>query len=376
MASHSSVTSHCEAVPRQDHSSIEYIYAADGTKLRTIHRPASSTALTDSIDYVGNLILKNGQPSMYIFDGGYVSFGTNGAVDGWHYYIQDYMGNNRMVVNKNGTIEQVTHYYPYGGVIGDISTNENVQKYKFEGKELDRTFGLDNYDIHARHYFAMMPSWDRIDRKAEDYYPISPYAYCGGDPVNHGDYNGMEINADSCSQNNILQGLAPVEQDFVRFDENGNLDVNLLGSAPSFSPLLSQLYQLAKSNVKYIFKLAPSDGEEDFFEKDENGNWYYGVTRVPGAEKAPSPDDNVYVYTASFLDPERQVTNTFHEGLGHAYYAELKRTNHAISYNHDRELKTSDDFTFYFELTNLNLESQIRCVEEISRLNYKLNNSR
>ena len=41
MASHSFVTSHCEAVPRQDHSSIEYIYAADGTKLRTIHRPAS-----------------------------------------------------------------------------------------------------------------------------------------------------------------------------------------------------------------------------------------------------------------------------------------------------------------------------------------------
>ena len=110
---------------------IEYIYAADGTKLRTIHRPASSSALTDSIDYIGNLILKNGQPSMYIFDGGYASFGTNDAVNGWHYYIQDYMGNNRMVVNSNGTIEQVTHYYPYGGVIGDISTNENVQKYKF-----------------------------------------------------------------------------------------------------------------------------------------------------------------------------------------------------------------------------------------------------
>ena len=65
---------------------------------------------------------------------------------------------NRMVINKNGTVEQVTHYYPYGGVIGDISTNENVQKYKFEGKELDRTFGLDNYDIHARQYFVMMPS--------------------------------------------------------------------------------------------------------------------------------------------------------------------------------------------------------------------------
>ncbi len=176
-----------------DHSSTEYIYASDGTKLRTIHLPASSSALTDSIDYIGNLILKNGQPSMYLFDGGFASFNANGAVEGWHYYIQDYMGNNRMVVNSGGAVEQITHYYPYGGVIGDISTNESVQKYKFEGKELDRTFGLDNYDIHARQYFAMMPSWDRIDKEAEAYYPISPYAFCGGDPVNKGDYDGKFI---------------------------------------------------------------------------------------------------------------------------------------------------------------------------------------
>ena len=137
-------------------------------------------------------IKSDGQPSMYLFDGGFATFNTNGAVNGWHYYIQDYMGNNRMVVNKNGTVEQVTHYYPYGGVIGDISTNENVQKYKFEGKELDRTFGLDNYDIQARQYFAMAPSWDRIDPFAEKYYGINPYVYCGGDPVNEIDNNGLD----------------------------------------------------------------------------------------------------------------------------------------------------------------------------------------
>ena len=101
------------------------------------------------------------------------------------------MGNNCMVVNSDGTVEQVTHYYPYGGVIGDISTNENLQKYKFEGKELDRTFGLDNYDIHARQYFAMAPMWDKIDPLTEENPQFSPYSYCMGDPVNLGDYNGM-----------------------------------------------------------------------------------------------------------------------------------------------------------------------------------------
>ncbi len=63
-----------------DHEQIEYIYSADGTKLRAIYRPAASSALTDSTDYVGSLILKNGQPSMYMFDGGFVTFNSNGAI--------------------------------------------------------------------------------------------------------------------------------------------------------------------------------------------------------------------------------------------------------------------------------------------------------
>lgn len=118
---------------------------------------------------------------------------ATGTVSGWHYYIQDYMGNVRMVVNKNGTTEQVTHYYPYGGMIGDISTNQSLQKFKFEGKELDRTFGLDWYDIQARQYDAIgVPSWNKVDPLAEKYYGISPYVYCGGNPVNRGDYNGYD----------------------------------------------------------------------------------------------------------------------------------------------------------------------------------------
>ncbi len=124
----------------------------------------------------------------HIDAGGYVSFNSNGGIDGLHYYMSNY----HMVVNSNGTTEQVTHYYPYDGVIGDISTNESVQKYKFEGKEFDRTFGLDNYDIQARQYFAMAPMWDRIDPLTEDNPQFSPYSYCMGDPVNLGDYNGRD----------------------------------------------------------------------------------------------------------------------------------------------------------------------------------------
>jgi RHS repeat-associated protein len=198
--------------------SIEYVYSADGTKLRTIHKkPKLKDGLggfitiwsRDTTEYIGNLILKNSHPEMLQFDGGFASF-SHDTIDGLHYYILDYQGNNRMVVNLDGTIEQVTHYYPYGGVIGDISTNENLQKYKFEGKELDRTFGLDNYDIHARQYFAMAPMWDRIDPMAEKYYGISPYAYCEGDPVNLGDYNGKQFITFMGTSNPIMLGTSEV----------------------------------------------------------------------------------------------------------------------------------------------------------------------
>lgn len=191
------------------------MYSADGRKLRTKHKThpilqmqnaaASTTAAgdigiigppslanySDSTEYIDNLILENRGPSKFLFEGGYASLSSSGGVTGWHYYIRDYMGNVRMVVNENGTTEQETYYYPYGGVIGDISTNQNLQKYKFEGKELDRRYGLDWYDILARQYDAIgVPAWNKPDPLAEKNPHLSPYVFAGGNPVNIGDYDG------------------------------------------------------------------------------------------------------------------------------------------------------------------------------------------
>ena len=169
---------------------IRYVYTADGTRLRTVHlQKKNGVWLKDSTDYYGNLLLKNGAINKYLFSGGYLSF-SSGTANGCHYYIQDYQGSNRMVVNSSGATEQITHYYPYGGVIGGIDLGSNLQPYKFEGKELDRTYGLDWYDIHARQYDPIVPAWHTIDPQAEKSYHISPYVYCAGDPVNRVDRNG------------------------------------------------------------------------------------------------------------------------------------------------------------------------------------------
>ena len=77
-----------------------------------------------------------------------------------------------------------------GGIFGDACTGDGIQKYKYNGKELDRTHGLDTYDYGARMYDAALPVWDRPDPLAHKYYHISPYAYCGNNPIVRIDRDG------------------------------------------------------------------------------------------------------------------------------------------------------------------------------------------
>ena len=86
-------------------------------------------------------------------------------------------------------VEQVNHYYPYGGLMGE-STGGDIQKYKYNGKRLERNHGLDWYDYGARHYDAAIISWPTMDPLCEKYYSISPYVYCGCNPIKYIDLYG------------------------------------------------------------------------------------------------------------------------------------------------------------------------------------------
>ena len=121
----------------------------------------------------------------------------NRAVSGtavtFHYYTQDYLGNNRAVINgSTGAIEQTVAYYPYGAVIANPSTPTTGQPYKFGGKELITTNGLNEYDFGARQYYSAVPAFTRIDPMAEKYQHLSPYLFCGNDPVNAMDPTGRD----------------------------------------------------------------------------------------------------------------------------------------------------------------------------------------
>jgi len=167
----------------QDGRMINYVYSATGTKLSVTYTNGGTTT---NNQYCGNMLYENGTLKQILIDGGYITF--NGSTPQYHFYLKDHLGNNRVVVNASGTVEQVNHYYPFGGLMGE-STNGDIQRYKYNGKELDRMNGLDWYDYGARYMDGTR--FTTMDPMAEKYYGISPYVYCAGNPVRFIDDKGL-----------------------------------------------------------------------------------------------------------------------------------------------------------------------------------------
>ena len=182
----------------------EYLYDAAGVKRKVkqvtttenllvpmgsmLPVPADKVAITTQTDYCGNVIYENGTLSRILVDGGYITM--SGTTPTYHYYIQDHQGNNRVVFNQNGTIEQANHYYPFGMTFGEgIDSSDN--RYRYNNKELDRMHGLNLYDYGARMQDGMR--FTTVDPLAEKYYSISPYAYCLNNPVKNIDPDGKDV---------------------------------------------------------------------------------------------------------------------------------------------------------------------------------------
>ena len=142
---------------------------------------------------LGSLILSDGRPHMLLFPGGFCTF-EGASLDALpHYYTADWQGSIRTVTAQDGTVEQVTNYYPFGTPYSDgTPTNTAMQPFKYGAKELDMTHGWHTYDFGARIYDPTLARWLSPDPMMEKYYPWSPYVYCGNDPVRYVDPDGRD----------------------------------------------------------------------------------------------------------------------------------------------------------------------------------------
>lgn len=115
-------------VPSMTQNTILQNYNACGTKqsIRYITNtekilipggnPVLSSKLNSSVDYCENVIYENGIFSKIMIPDGFITkLGTNFV---YHYYAKDHQGNIRVVLNQNKSVEEVNHYYPFGGLFG------------------------------------------------------------------------------------------------------------------------------------------------------------------------------------------------------------------------------------------------------------------
>ena len=271
---------------------IYYTYSADGTKLRSTYKKAEyrvypynpETSLTSfnvetglnvgtvgmakpiakrlktKYYYCSNLVYDNDNISAILFDGGYASVDDdNGIV--MHFYVKDHLGSNRLVVDGNGNIEEVNHYYPFGALMGDrcgVSRNN----YKYIGKELDTMYGWNMQDHEARWYDPVVGRWMVTDPLQEKYFdsslsslwygvdPLagkyannSPYVYCNDNPIRLIDSNGK-------APGDFFLSIEKVAVDFGLFYNDNSIREDIEYG--------SSIYQVRNSNgqLGYTYTIA------------------------------------------------------------------------------------------------------------------------
>ncbi len=237
-----------------DGSSIEYEYAADGSKVRTTHVINNDTTTTV---YCGNAIYENGSLTMLLNEAGYYSFQDKK----FHFYIKDHQGNVRVVADEDGQVDEVNDYYPFGGLMSNACNN--VQPYKYNDKELDRKGGLDWYDYGARMYDATLGRFMKTDRFSEKYVSLSPYQYGANNPVNN-----IEINGDSIIILSNPNGLIDCIKSYFGFDTQYQKVVKANLSQLKEDGIVEQIINSLESskNIHYITMPKGREGNSSSFD--------------------------------------------------------------------------------------------------------------
>ena len=108
-----------------------------------------------------------------------------------YFYHSDHLGSSSFISDASGSAIQHLQYLPFGETFVDQRTGSYDSRYKFSAKEKDDETGYSYFG--ARYYDSGFSIWLSVDPMSDKYSHLSPYNYCGNNPIMMVDPNGMEF---------------------------------------------------------------------------------------------------------------------------------------------------------------------------------------
>ncbi|HAS42422.1 MAG TPA: hypothetical protein DCS93_18230 [Microscillaceae bacterium] len=107
---------------------------------------------------------------------------------------QEVFFDDMVVEHTPQLIVQENHYYPFGMNLAGIEKKGRPEhKFTYNGKEKQKEFGLNWLDYGARTMDVRLGRFAQVDPHSENYFPISPYAYVGNNPIMRVDPDGKDF---------------------------------------------------------------------------------------------------------------------------------------------------------------------------------------
>jgi RHS repeat-associated protein len=112
--------------------------------------------------------------SLQIPRGGYLYVYVNNAS------IRPVFFDNLYISQTSSKLLDESNYYPFG-MLWNVPNTDN--KYKYNGKELQKDLGLFTEDYGARFYDPTLARWFAIDPKSDSYFANTNYGYVNNNPL-------------------------------------------------------------------------------------------------------------------------------------------------------------------------------------------------
>jgi len=236
-------------------------YRYDASNMRTV----KEISPTDKEYYFEGVVVdQTGAVKSYQTSEGYAT--PDGTTVDYFYYVKDWQGTNRSVIDATGTPVNAYDHYPYGLRMPNrhFVTDGEGNRYQFTGHQYDEET---TFEYHgARYYNRLLGRYMSVDPLASQFFNWSTYNYTMDNPINLVDPTGMapedwvkkengsiywDKNANNQASTKAGETYLGKELNFVF---NSYIDKNLWdgpgGSSPTGDKLTSTITLKASENSK------------------------------------------------------------------------------------------------------------------------------